>query len=101
MRTARDKTLGMPRLILPSVQVNMRAGQMPPPEENGRQLGDVFHVPLPPTATASLGILRFWPSWRSFTSTARGAVLPGDEVTVSKKHFRSLSYDDILIPTQG
>jgi glyoxylase-like metal-dependent hydrolase (beta-lactamase superfamily II) len=35
MRSARDKTLGMPRLILPSVQVNMRAGQMPPPEDNG------------------------------------------------------------------
>jgi glyoxylase-like metal-dependent hydrolase (beta-lactamase superfamily II) len=35
MRTARDKTLGMPRLILPSVQVNMRAGQMPPAEDNG------------------------------------------------------------------
>jgi hypothetical protein len=35
MRTARDQTLGMPRLILPSVQVNMRAGQMPPPEDNG------------------------------------------------------------------
>jgi glyoxylase-like metal-dependent hydrolase (beta-lactamase superfamily II) len=37
MRTARDKTLGMPRLILPSVQVNMRAGQMPPPEDDGRR----------------------------------------------------------------
>ena len=35
MRTARDKTLGMPRLILPSVQVNMRAGQLPRPEDNG------------------------------------------------------------------
>ena len=35
MRTARDKTLGMPRLILPSVQVNMRGGEMPPPEDNG------------------------------------------------------------------
>ena len=35
MRSTRDKTLGMPRLILPSVQVNMRAGQMPPPEDNG------------------------------------------------------------------
>ena len=35
MREARDKTLDMPRLILPSVQVNMRAGHMPPPEENG------------------------------------------------------------------
>jgi glyoxylase-like metal-dependent hydrolase (beta-lactamase superfamily II) len=37
MRTARDKTLGMPKLILPSVQVNMRAGQMPPAEDNGRR----------------------------------------------------------------
>lgn len=35
MRTERDKTLDMPRLILPSVQVNMRAGHLPPPEENG------------------------------------------------------------------
>ncbi|MFO7483221.1 MBL fold metallo-hydrolase [Oceanibaculum nanhaiense] len=35
MRTARDATLSMPRLILPSVQVNMRAGDLPPPEENG------------------------------------------------------------------
>ncbi|NNM57641.1 MBL fold metallo-hydrolase [Acidocella sp.] len=35
MRTARDATLGMPRLILPSVQVNIRAGQLPPPEDNG------------------------------------------------------------------
>ncbi len=35
MRTARDATLKMPRLILPSVQVNMRAGRMPPVEDNG------------------------------------------------------------------
>jgi glyoxylase-like metal-dependent hydrolase (beta-lactamase superfamily II) len=35
MRNARDATLDMPRLILPSVQVNMRAGHMPAPEENG------------------------------------------------------------------
>ncbi|WP_170790450.1 MBL fold metallo-hydrolase [Ruegeria lacuscaerulensis] len=43
MRDARDATLGMPRLILPSLQVNMRAGQMPPADEKG----DVFlKVPL-------------------------------------------------------
>lgn len=36
MRTERDATLDMPRLILPSVQVNMRAGEMPPPEDNGQ-----------------------------------------------------------------
>ena len=35
MREARDATLDMPRLILPSVQVNMRAGHMPPADENG------------------------------------------------------------------
>jgi len=35
MRTARDRTLGMPRLILPSIQVNMRAGHLPEPEANG------------------------------------------------------------------
>ena len=35
MRTARDKTLGMPQLILPSVQVNIRAGALPPPDDNG------------------------------------------------------------------
>ncbi len=35
MREERDKMLSMPRLILPSVQVNMRAGELPPPEENG------------------------------------------------------------------
>ena len=35
MRTARDATLEMPVLILPSVQINIRAGEMPPPEDNG------------------------------------------------------------------
>ena len=35
MRTARDKTLAMPTLLLPSVQVNARAGHLPPPEDNG------------------------------------------------------------------
>ena len=37
MRTARDATLAMPALILPSVQVNMRAGDLPPAEDNGRR----------------------------------------------------------------
>ena len=35
MRTERDATLSMPVLILPSVQVNMRAGALPPAEDNG------------------------------------------------------------------
>lgn len=36
MREARDKTLEMPRLILPSLQVNMRAGHLPEPEDNNK-----------------------------------------------------------------
>jgi glyoxylase-like metal-dependent hydrolase (beta-lactamase superfamily II) len=43
LRTARDATLGMPRLIIPSLQVNMRAGQMPPPDEDGKTF---LKVPL-------------------------------------------------------
>ena len=35
MRTARDATLEMPTLILPAIQVNIRAGQLPPAEANG------------------------------------------------------------------
>jgi glyoxylase-like metal-dependent hydrolase (beta-lactamase superfamily II) len=35
MRSKRDKILGMPRLILPSVQVNMRAGNLPKADDNG------------------------------------------------------------------
>lgn len=35
MRDARDKQLAMPKLIIPSLQVNMRAGQMPPADEKG------------------------------------------------------------------
>ncbi len=38
MRDARDATLSMPKLIIPSLQVNMRAGQMPEPDD----AGDVF-----------------------------------------------------------
>jgi len=34
-RTRRDSELGMPKLILPSIQVNIRAGEMPPADENG------------------------------------------------------------------
>ncbi len=43
MRTARDATLAMPRLIMPAIQVNMRAGQFPPPEDGDRHF---LKVPL-------------------------------------------------------
>ena len=35
LREARDATLGTPKLLIPSIQVNMRAGNLPPPEDNG------------------------------------------------------------------
>lgn len=35
MREMRDRTLGMPKLIIPSIQINIRAGALPDPEENG------------------------------------------------------------------
>ncbi len=43
MRDARDATLGMPKLILPSIQVNMRGGHLPEPESNG---GRYLKIPL-------------------------------------------------------
>ena len=36
MREARDATLSTPKLLLPSIQVNIRAGELPLPEDNGR-----------------------------------------------------------------
>lgn len=45
MRQARDLTLGMPTLILPAVQVNIRAGRLPPPESN-----DVAYLKIPVNA---------------------------------------------------
>lgn len=43
MRTERDAGLKMPALIIPSVQVNIRAGRLPEPEDNGRRY---LRVPL-------------------------------------------------------
>lgn len=43
MRMERDAKLGMPRLILPSLQTNMRAGHMPEPDESGKRY---FKVPI-------------------------------------------------------
>lgn len=44
MRTARDKTLSAPALLLPSIQVNMRAGKMPPADANG-----IHYIKVPVT----------------------------------------------------
>ena len=43
MREQRDKTLSMPKLIIPSLQVNMRAGQLPPADQDGKTF---LKVPL-------------------------------------------------------
>ena len=45
MRTDRDRTLSMPKLIMPSVQVNIRGGRLPDPEENG-----VSYIKIPVNA---------------------------------------------------
>jgi hypothetical protein len=42
MREGRDAQLGMPKLILPSIQVNVRAGQLPAPEDN-----DIRYLKIP------------------------------------------------------
>ena len=52
MRTARDATLEMPTLILPSVQVNVRAGKLPPAQDDGRT-----YIQLPINAFAANGQL--------------------------------------------
>jgi hypothetical protein len=43
MRTRRDATLAMPRLIIPSIQVNMHTGRLPPPGPDGKRF---LKVPL-------------------------------------------------------
>lgn len=53
MREARDATLGMPTLILPSLQVNMRAGHLPPKEANER-----LFLRLPLNAFGGADLLR-------------------------------------------
>lgn len=43
LREARDKTLAMPKLIIPSLQINMKAGELPPADESGKRF---LKVPL-------------------------------------------------------
>lgn len=45
MRTSRDRALAMPKLIMPSVQVNIRGGRLPEPEDNG-----VSYIKIPVNA---------------------------------------------------
>ncbi len=47
LRTARDRTLGMPDLLYPAIQVNVRAGMLPPAEANGVAY---LKIPLTPAA---------------------------------------------------
>lgn len=43
MRRARDENLEMPKLIIPSIQLNIRAGHLPPAEDNGKSY---FKIPI-------------------------------------------------------
>ena len=51
MRTQRDATLDMPALILPAVQINIRAGEFPPEEDNGVRYIKIPLNHLPPTTS--------------------------------------------------
>ena len=61
MRTDRDATLDTPRLFLPSLPVNVRPGELPPPKSNGRRY---FKIPIEASTLAN--------SWRS-VARHRGA----------------------------
>ncbi|HEY4560675.1 MAG TPA: MBL fold metallo-hydrolase, partial [Lysobacter sp.] len=50
LRTARDASLPVPRLLLPALQVNIRAGELPPPDANG-----VRYLRLPLDALGGAG----------------------------------------------
>ncbi len=54
MRTARDQTLAVPRLLLPSIQVNIRAGRFPPAESNGVHYLTIPVKPKRPAASDAL-----------------------------------------------
>ncbi|MCK8786385.1 MBL fold metallo-hydrolase [Roseomonas sp. NAR14] len=55
LRRARDATLALPRLMLPSVQVNLRAGRLPEPEDNGVRY---IRIPIDPILTPPNGVTR-------------------------------------------
>ena len=50
MREARDATLAVPKLLLPSIQVNIRAGRFPAAEENGVRF---LRIPVKPKTGAA------------------------------------------------
>lgn len=65
MRTARDATLDVPTLILPSIQVNVRGGKLPPPDDNG-----IAYLRIPLNALAAHSS----PEAQAASSAAAGAV---------------------------
>ena len=73
MRTARDKTLSAPKLLLPSIQINIRAGRFPPAEQNG-----VRYLMIPVKAKSA---------------NAKAAVAAPDQPTVDvdQRHKRAAS----------
>lgn len=58
MREARDATLAAPRLLLPSIQVNIRAGRFPAAEDNGVHYLKIPVKPKSPAAAAAVGETR-------------------------------------------
>ena len=54
MRESRDATLSAPRLLLPSIQVNIRAGRFPPAESNGVHY---LTIPVKAKSDAAKGVV--------------------------------------------
>jgi glyoxylase-like metal-dependent hydrolase (beta-lactamase superfamily II) len=83
MRTARDRMLQQPRLLYPSVQVNIDAGRLPPPHANGRRYLTIPISDAPPDERFPLGSLRPTDSPRDDGNAVRGAprAEPGHSAT--------------------
>jgi glyoxylase-like metal-dependent hydrolase (beta-lactamase superfamily II) len=62
MRSTRDQTLPVPRLLLPSIQVNIRAGRFPPAESNGVRY---LSIPVTPRGTGAHVVMGGTREWRS------------------------------------
>ena len=73
MRSARDETLGMPTLIFPSLQVNMRAGHFPPAQEGGQVL---LNIPINAFGGEDIGAL-----------TCRGSDVMTDDIKQVTEQF--------------
>ena len=87
MRTARDATLGMPKLIIPSLQVNMRAGEVPTGRRRQRDAQGAGQQAL---IRRIEGELRWTPRPSRPPSPSRGQITAADVPALADRGFRSI-----------